>query len=109
MGGKWSSFRHMGEETVDKISEAYGIKALKSQSEAFRLLGAYSIRELLGHETIEAGFWTCEYSDRLVRDHGVSHEVAEHLVLYYGTRALKVVQDMSPSDLEPIVKGLPYT
>ena len=66
MGGKWTSFRHMGEETIDAVSDKYGVKSAKSVSETLRLAGGYSVRELLGYETAGAGFWKQEYSDQLI-------------------------------------------
>ena len=51
MGGKWTSFRKMGEETIDKILES-GVANLNpknkySITDKFKLLGSYSAAELI--------------------------------------------------------------
>ena len=51
MGGKWTSFRKMGEETIDKILES-GVANLNpknkhSITDKFKLVGSYSAAELI--------------------------------------------------------------
>jgi len=50
MGGKWTSFRRMGEETVDEIlqnNKEIEVKHEKSQTLNFNLIGSYSRSEAL--------------------------------------------------------------
>lgn len=45
MGGKWTSFRHMGEETVDVIKKhnpSLDTKYDSTQTLKFNLIGSYS-------------------------------------------------------------------
>lgn len=51
MGGKWTSFRKMGEETIDKILDS-GVANLnpkhkQSLTDKFKLVGSYSAAELI--------------------------------------------------------------
>ena len=51
MGGKWASFRKMGEETVDEILKnnqgKFSLKYLTTQTKEFSLVGSYSKNEVL--------------------------------------------------------------
>ena len=45
MGGKWTSYRKMGEETVDRIikeNPGFNLKYKNSQTLNFKLIGSYT-------------------------------------------------------------------
>lgn len=75
-GGKWTTYRLMAEQTVDRAVARAGLAAAPCRTHALRLLGgeAYSPH---GHES-------------LVRSHGLPDDVARHLNRSYGDQAPKV-------------------
>ncbi|XP_064597841.1 LOW QUALITY PROTEIN: glycerol-3-phosphate dehydrogenase, mitochondrial-like [Liolophura sinensis] len=78
-GGKWTTYRHMAEETVDKAVSVCGLCAPKQVSTIGLLLdGAHG--------------WTPTLFIRLVQDFGLENEVAQHLANTYGDKAFKVAK-----------------
>lgn len=55
MGGKWTSFRKMGEETINKIVQSklahLDVKQEHSITDKFKLLGSYTAVEI--HDNIK--------------------------------------------------------
>jgi glycerol-3-phosphate dehydrogenase len=78
-GGKWTTYRHMAEETVDKCIEVCNLSpTLPCQTKGLLLDGA--------HE------WSPTLFIRLIQDFGLDNEVAQHLSNTYGDRAVKVAR-----------------
>ncbi|KAI8981427.1 FAD dependent oxidoreductase-domain-containing protein [Pilobolus umbonatus] len=76
-GGKWTTYRAMAEETVDKAIEVFNLKpARKCQSEDVKLIGS-------------EGYSSTMFI-RLVQEFGMDTEVAIHLARSYGSRAWAV-------------------
>ncbi|XP_067934879.1 glycerol-3-phosphate dehydrogenase, mitochondrial-like isoform X2 [Watersipora subatra] len=76
-GGKWTTYREMAEETIDKAVDTCDLKPKRScQTLGLTLDG--------GHE------WSPTMHIRLVQDFGLDVKVAEHLSRTYGDRAPKV-------------------
>ncbi|XP_022325740.2 glycerol-3-phosphate dehydrogenase, mitochondrial-like isoform X1 [Crassostrea virginica] len=78
-GGKWTTYRHMAEETVDKAVEVCSLKPPKPcQTKGLLLDGAHG--------------WTPTLFIRLVQDFGLESEVAQHLANTYGDKAFKIAK-----------------
>ncbi|KAI4465040.1 glycerol-3-phosphate dehydrogenase [Holotrichia oblita] len=79
-GGKWTTFRHMAEETIDTAIAACNLKPLreKCQTKGLKLEGADN--------------WTPTMYIRLVQDFGLEFEVAQHLANSFGDRAFAVAK-----------------
>lgn len=96
MGGKWTSFRHMGEETVDTILKANPDKFEplheKTQTLNFNFIGSYSKVEALEGLILEPKLLFSQYQDHLVFTRDLPKDVAEHLIHTYGTSSLRVVE-----------------
>lgn len=98
MGGKLTSFRKMGEETVDKIlkhTKSIETKYETGQTLNFQLIGSYSKVEVEHGLKQNYSELYKKYEDELVFHYNVPRDVAKHLVEMHGTSALRVVQ-MSP-------------
>ncbi|KAK2141192.1 hypothetical protein LSH36_1143g00045 [Paralvinella palmiformis] len=78
-GGKWTTYRHMAEETVDKAVEVCKLKPKNDcVTKGLLLEGAHG--------------WTPTLFIRLIQDFGLDSEVAQHLSNTYGDRAYKVAK-----------------
>ncbi|XP_074650932.1 glycerol-3-phosphate dehydrogenase, mitochondrial-like isoform X2 [Tubulanus polymorphus] len=78
-GGKWTTYRHMAEETVDKAVTVCDLKPKSGcRTKGLLLDGA--------HE------WSPTLFIRLVQDFGLESEVAEHLATTYGDKAFKIAK-----------------
>ncbi|KAK9746941.1 EF-hand domain pair [Popillia japonica] len=79
-GGKWTTFRHMAEETIDTAIKACNLKPQreKCQTKGLKLEGADN--------------WTPTMYIRLVQDFGLEFEVAQHLANSFGDRAFAVAK-----------------
>ncbi|XP_074647677.1 glycerol-3-phosphate dehydrogenase, mitochondrial-like [Tubulanus polymorphus] len=77
-GGKWTTYRLMAEETIDKAVELCNLKASKCCTHGLLIEGAHG--------------WSPTLFLKLVQDYGVAREIAEHLVETYGDRAEDVVK-----------------
>ena len=93
MGGKWTSFRRMGQETIEAIlkNNKMETKYEESQTDNFNLIGSYSRVEAINGliPTNESLF--NQYEDHIVLARDLPRDVAKHLVHTYGTSALRVV------------------
>lgn len=78
-GGKWTTYRSMAEETVDKAVTVCGLGP-KSEcvTQGLKLDGAHT--------------YTPTMFIRLIQDFGVDSEVAQHLASTYGDRAFDVAK-----------------
>ena len=78
-GGKWTTYRHMAEETVDKAIEICNLKPTSScRTKGLMLDGGHG--------------WSPTLFIRLVQDFGLENEVAKHLASTYGDKAFKVAK-----------------
>lgn len=79
-GGKWTTYRLMAEETIDKAIQACNLKPplYFCQTDGFLMEGAHG--------------WTPTMYIRLVQDFGLEIEVARHLASSYGDRAFAVAK-----------------
>jgi glycerol-3-phosphate dehydrogenase len=93
LGGKWTTHRLMGEETIHKVREYLGEPAMKSQTREYPLSGS-------------AGYnW--DYWETLGRNFHLPAATAQHLSHKYGTAAPSVLKlaDSDPSLALPLVQG----
>jgi glycerol-3-phosphate dehydrogenase len=98
MGGKWTTFRKIGEETVEMIlrdkalSSSFEPKYTESQTLKFAYIGSYSRAfALFGIKQNQIQLFE-QYEDHLVFNYDIPRECAKSLIHSYGTLALKVVQ-----------------
>ncbi|KAJ1667641.1 mitochondrial glycerol-3-phosphate dehydrogenase [Coemansia sp. RSA 1813] len=76
-GGKWTTYREMAKETIDKAIDAFSLQPLRDcQTESVRLIGSHA--------------WSDTMFIKLVQNFGVDLEVARHLSHNYGDRAWAV-------------------
>eukprot|EP00842_Homolaphlyctis_polyrhiza_P001711 jgi/Hompol1/2540/HPOL_002950-RA len=76
-GGKWTTYRAMAQETIDKAIEVYDLKPLgPCITERFQLIGTSG--------------WSKNMFIRLIQHFGLETEVAQHLTDSYGDRAWAV-------------------
>ncbi|KAI8813018.1 FAD dependent oxidoreductase-domain-containing protein [Cladochytrium replicatum] len=100
-GGKWTTYRAMAEETVDKAIEVFDLKPK----------GPCVTRTmpLVGTEG-----WSKNLFIRLVQTYGLDPEVAEHLTDSYGDRAWHVAANAEPTGVswplhgKRLSPGYPY-
>lgn len=97
LGGKWTSFRHMGQDTVDCILKnnknlEEKLKHTNSQTLNFKLIGSYSKLEAInGYKTNNKMLFN-QYEDHLALTHDLPRDVARHLVQSYGTASTRVIE-----------------
>jgi glycerol-3-phosphate dehydrogenase len=85
-GGKWTTYRAMAEETVDRAIEEYNLEpANKCVTEHTLMIGSKGFSK-----TMFIG---------LVQDFGMDTDVAQHLADSYGDRAWTVAQISDPTQL----------
>ena len=106
-GGKWTTYREMAQDVVDKIVKLHGLKPLRSCQTAHRIL-----RGGIGYNR--------NLPIRLVQEWGVSEDVSKHLARTYGMHAYDVcaieaelATKTKPQKLWPrfgttLVEGYPY-
>ncbi|KAJ2157588.1 mitochondrial glycerol-3-phosphate dehydrogenase [Coemansia sp. RSA 552] len=76
-GGKWTTYREMAKETIDKAIDLFKLHPLRDcQTEDVRLIGSHA--------------WSDTMFIKLVQNFGVDLEVAKHLSHNYGDRAWAV-------------------
>jgi glycerol-3-phosphate dehydrogenase len=94
LGGKWTTHRLMGQETIDKVQEYLESTAV-SPSPTLE-------RPLAGSEGYAIDYWRT-----LAERFGVSAPTAQHLAQKYGTLAVEVLSlaEADPDLLEPLVPG----
>ncbi|GFN82940.1 glycerol-3-phosphate dehydrogenase [Plakobranchus ocellatus] len=78
-GGKWTTYRSMAEETVDKAIEVCGLNPTgPCKTKGLMLDGSHG--------------WSPTLFIRLVQDYGLENAVAQHLASTYGDKAFKVAK-----------------
>ncbi|KAF7233700.1 hypothetical protein EG68_03991 [Paragonimus skrjabini miyazakii] len=76
-GGKWTTYRSMAEETMDKAIEVCNLKSNSGcQTKGLLLEGAHG--------------WRPNLFIQLVQEHGMDVDVARHLTEVYGDKALAI-------------------
>ncbi|KAJ1303403.1 hypothetical protein OPQ81_011595 [Rhizoctonia solani] len=86
-GGKWTTYRAMAEETVDRAIQTFGLgdKVGPCMTEKVRLVGSDS--------------WSKNMFIGLVQRYGLETEIAKHLSDNYGDRAYAVCELAEPTGL----------
>jgi glycerol-3-phosphate dehydrogenase len=77
-GGKWTSYRKMAEEAVDRVIESAGLHAGPCRTLDLRLVGAEH--------------FTPEIVSALTRDYGIEADIARHLAHSFGDQAMSVAR-----------------
>jgi glycerol-3-phosphate dehydrogenase len=93
LGGKWTTYRHMAEDTIDTVQRLLGQTVERGKTQNHRLTGTQ-------------GF-TPEYWRTLVREHQLAESTARHLAEKFGSEAAAVLQLAKdrPELRSPIVSG----
>jgi glycerol-3-phosphate dehydrogenase len=96
LGGKWTTYRLMAEDTINTVQLQLGVKITTSPTKDHPLIGA------LGYEK--------EYWRTLSRQSGIAEATAKHLAQKYGTRSDEVLKLLQADRFlgESIVMGMPY-
>ena len=94
MGGKWTTHRAMGEDTINAVQKYLGEPVMESPTRDHVLWGG---------EDYTPTYWTT-----LAALPGVSEETAKHLAMKYGTKAPEVLEIAANDEglAKPIVDGL---
>lgn len=77
-GGKWTTYRSMAEDTVNKAVQLHNLNATPSRTVGLFLQGGQD--------------WSPTLYIRLVQDYGLESEVAQHLAKTYGDKAFDVAK-----------------
>ena len=93
LGGKWTTHRLMGEETINKVQEYLGGHVTPSMTRDHPLLGSSG--------------YTQEYWQTLVEEHRFPAATAVHLAHKYGTLAPEVLRlaKSDPAQSLPLLEG----
>lgn len=94
MGGKWTTYRAMAQDTVNAVQEFLGGPARPSRT--------------LDHPLVGSAGYSADYWHTLVKEWGVSDATARHLAQKFGTRSPQILE-LAHQDTElavPIVEGL---
>lgn len=78
-GGKWTTYRVMGEHAINKVVETLGLSGAKykSKTESIKIKGADN--------------YSSNYAHELQEKFAISLDIAEHLATSYGTDSEKVI------------------
>ncbi|KDE04235.1 glycerol-3-phosphate dehydrogenase [Microbotryum lychnidis-dioicae p1A1 Lamole] len=91
-GGKWTTYRAMAEETVDRAIQEYGLQPMRGcVTTKLRLLGSHG--------------WSKMMFIKLIQQFGLESDVAKHLTDTYGDRAWAVCSMAEPTGLRWPVHG----
>src|SRR5229473_2569170 len=92
LGGKWTTYRAMAEDTIDHVQRYLGASVIDSPTRHHPLWGS---------ENYSADYWRT-----LMTGYRVSESSARHLAGKFGTRAPQVLQlAVEPALMQPIVVG----
>jgi glycerol-3-phosphate dehydrogenase len=78
LGGKWTTYRAMAQDTVNAVQEYLGGPATASQT--------------LNHLLVGSEGYSPDYWQSLVKEWGVSEPTARHLAQKFGTRAPQIME-----------------
>jgi glycerol-3-phosphate dehydrogenase len=95
LGGKWTTYRAMAEDTVNAVQRYLGQSVTECPTRNHPLTGSVG--------------YTATFPEGLMRKHSISPDTARHLVDKVGTNAVQVLEaaTATPELAEPIVNGLP--
>ncbi len=95
MGGKWTTHRAMGEDTITRVQTSLNVPITASPTPNHVLYGGEG--------------YTADYWKKLCQDYQVSEATAHHLAHKFGTASEKVLalKDENPALLQPILAGHP--
>ena len=83
-GGKWTTYRQMAQDTVDKAVELFNLQPKSpSRTHDLLLVGAHDYSPLL--------------FIKLIQTYGLSRDIAEHLAKSYGDRSFEVATYAKPT------------
>lgn len=83
-GGKWTTYRAMAEETIDRAIQEFELKPNgPSQTDHIKLIGGHA--------------WTKTMYIKLIQQFGLETDVAKHLAESYGDRAWMVASMEKPT------------
>eukprot|EP00382_Lankesteria_abbotti_P011321 CAMPEP_0113850152 /NCGR_PEP_ID=MMETSP0372-20130328/3656_1 /TAXON_ID=340204 /ORGANISM="Lankesteria abbotti" /LENGTH=185 /DNA_ID=CAMNT_0000820279 /DNA_START=237 /DNA_END=794 /DNA_ORIENTATION=- /assembly_acc=CAM_ASM_000359 len=110
MGGKWTTYRRMAQDAVDKVLEVHGKKFGKTQKPRTKfMLMADAIDSSKQHKTEEINSVGGRLPAKLMHDFGISIDTARHLVSNYGFRAIELCKTgYEMGTLTPLVEGHPF-
>ena len=94
-GGKWTTYRLMAEETVDRVIETAELRP-QSDCRTHELL-------LIGADGYRAGL-----ESELATQYGLDADMAEHLAHAYGVRAGELLADAGEHGCRRLVAAYPY-
>ncbi|CDI82301.1 glycerol-3-phosphate dehydrogenase, putative, partial [Eimeria acervulina] len=111
IGGKWTTYRRMAQDTVDKILEVHGDKVAASspcRTKGMKIQGAVDPRGRLAPEDCRFSSGKLEHELSMCYP-SLSFEQRAHLISHYGFISRDVV-DLAKKEalMEPLVEGLPY-
>jgi glycerol-3-phosphate dehydrogenase len=95
LGGKWTSYRIMGEETVDmaiKTHKLMEITSEKSNAYKLKLIGSYSKLELQENMQLSAKDVATKYRNQMTYLYDIPTDVADKLIENYGVASLRIVK-----------------
>lgn len=96
MGGKWTSYRKMGVDTVkyavENNAEVLKPKYEETQTLNFNLIGSYANMELFCGLTQSQEALEKQYVDHMVHVRDIPRNAAKNLFKAYGTACLRVVE-----------------
>mmetsp|Transcript_11936 Transcript_11936/g.14824 ORF Transcript_11936/g.14824 Transcript_11936/m.14824 type:complete len:748 (-) Transcript_11936:930-3173(-) len=101
-GGKWTTYREMAEDVVDKVILSSGLEAKAGPCVTDKL----PLRGGVGYNR--------NIPIQLVQEFGVSYEIAQHLARTYGMYAFEVCQMAKPTGKnwpkcgQVLIEGYPY-
>jgi glycerol-3-phosphate dehydrogenase len=95
MGGKWTTYRAMAEDTIDAVQRQLCIPKTECLTKNHPLIGTEG--------------YTADYWQVLVKEYGVSKDTARHLAEKFGTRGPRVLELAReiPALAEPLLDGSP--
>jgi len=94
MGGKWTTYRAMAEDTINAVQERLRMKVTDGKTKDHRLAGSEG--------------YSKEFAKNLIDRFAISETTAQHLARKFGTRAEQVLRltQQEPELVEPVVPGL---
>jgi glycerol-3-phosphate dehydrogenase len=92
-GGKWTTYRQMAEEAVDKSIEIFRLKPLLAECQTEHV-------PVIGGESYSPSMYV-----KLIQRFGIQRDVAEHLAHSYGDRAFEVAKLAEPTGMRWPVMG----
>ncbi len=95
MGGKWTTYRAMAEDTLDQAQKHLGAEGRKCST--------------LQHPLLGSNGYALDYWRTLISQFGIAESTARHLAEKYGTDASQVIElaKSEPHLAEPLIDGLP--